>query len=330
MQTYRGVVCEKKNKYMVFLTEKGEFLRGIPTGNPPEIGEESEFTLVSPSFITKGKAKPRFVAAVLVAAAILFFFMSSLGSMNEKVRAYVQLDAGTPMEFGVNRKGNVISLRYLNETPNEPATVNGWEGHSLHDVLDKAVLGLSDFDERVIITTIYPSDKSGQDTRHLIGNAVQEVRTKHDELNWDIGESTPEERKVANKKKMSIHQFKSIESEKEKLPVKHEDPVKKKPVKQEKDALQKPKKETAPPEQPQQKRVEKEKEKGLQNPPTEKNEKKPDTGQSEKVPPHAEKKGPPANSPSLDKQNKGNQDSPVKQQKENPSKEKKQNTHNEK
>ncbi|MFC5602866.1 anti-sigma factor domain-containing protein [Sporosarcina koreensis] len=313
MRTYRGVVCEKKSKYMVFLTEKGEFLRGVPVGNPPEIGEEAEFTLVAPSLITGRKAKPRFVAAVLVAAALLFFFVSSLGPLNEKVMAYVQLDAGTAMEFGVNRKGNVISMRYLNEPPNEPDVLNGWEGHRLQDVLDKAVLGLSDPDKEVMITTIYPTRESEKDTRHMIGDAVQEVRVKHEELNLDMVESTPAERKLANKKKMSIHQFKSTRNEKK--PVSEENPSEEKPEQKQKEALPKPKKEIVPPGQMKK-----------QDPPAEKKDKKQNEKRSEKVPPHADKKGPPPHSSSNNKHNQG----PPGKQKEHPSKEKKHNPHNNK
>lgn len=326
MRTYTGVVCEKKNKYMVFLTEKGEFLRGVPIGDPPEIGEEADFTLFASSFIANGKAKQRFAAVVLVAAALLFFLVSSFGPLNGKVMAYVQLDAGTAMEFGVDRKGNVISLRYLNDTPNEPDRLSEWKGLSILSILDKAVMEFSDHDKQVSITTIYRTRENGRETRQLIGDAMQEVRGKYEELNLDITESTPAERKVANKQKMSIHKFKLITHEKSsngKLPATKKNPSKEKSEQQQNDGLQKPKKVTVPPGQ---KKLEKEK----QNPPAEKNEKKPNNGQSEKVSPRADKKGPPANSPAMDKRNNGKQGPPAKQQKENPSNEKKQNPQNNK
>ncbi|WP_239433042.1 anti-sigma-I factor RsgI family protein [Sporosarcina sp. ACRSL] len=212
MRTYRGVVSEKKTTYMVFLTENGEFLRGVPIGDPPEIGEEAEFTLVAPSVI--GKAKPRVVGAVFVAAALLFFVLSSLIPLNDKVMAYVQLEAGTAMEFGVNRKGNVISLRYLNETPDKTGSLKEWEGYPLSAVLDMAVLKLAVHDSKVVVTTIYPSSESKQEASQVIGGAVQEVSSKHRELNWQIDESTFEERTVADEQNMSIHQFKSSQNDK--------------------------------------------------------------------------------------------------------------------
>ncbi|WP_252504278.1 anti-sigma factor domain-containing protein [Sporosarcina sp. Marseille-Q4943] len=339
MRTYRGIVCEKKNKYMVFLTEKGEFLRGVPIGDPPAIGEEADFTLVASSFIAGRKAKSRFVGAVFVAAALLFIILSSLNPLNEKVMAYVQLDAGTAMEFGVNRDGNVISLRYLNEKQSELERLDGWKGHPILNVLDMAVLQLSVHDKKIIITTIYPTRGSELETRQMIGDAVREVRGKHNELTLQITESTPEERKVANKKKMSIHKFKSIEIEGQ--PVDSTGQIENKPGPE-----QKPKKEIVPPSPPQQKRMEKENEKERpkgstqhQGPPTEKLEKNPSKGQSENVPPHADQhgtpphadeQGPPPHSLSTDKQVKDDQGPPAKQQKENSSNEHKQNPQNKK
>lgn len=315
MRTYRGIVCEKKTKYMVFLTENGEFLRGVPIGKPPEIGEEAEFTLVASTFIAAGKAKPRFVGAVLGAAALLFFFVSSLIPLNEKVMAYVQLDAGTPMEFGVDRKGNVISLRYLNEKADEPDRFSSWKGDSILDVLDKAVLEMPVSANDINITTIYPTSESK--TREMIGEAVQKVRAKHDELNLDMTESTPAERKLANKKKMSIHQFKSTQNEKK--PASKKNPSEEKPEQKPKEALPKPKKEILPPGQ-----LKKEKEQ--QHPRLEKIEKKPSDNRSDKVPPHADKKGPPPHSSSNNKHNQG----PPGKQKEHPSNENKQNPQNKK
>ena len=45
MRKYRGIVCEKKASYTVFLTENGEFLRGVPLIADVQIGEEAAFHL---------------------------------------------------------------------------------------------------------------------------------------------------------------------------------------------------------------------------------------------------------------------------------------------
>lgn len=326
MRTYTGIVCEKKNKYMVFLTEKGEFLRGVPIGDPPEVGEEADFRLVTPTFIRGGRVKQRFVGAVMVATAVLFFILSSLSPLNEKVMAYVQLDAGTAMEFGVDRQGHVISLRYLNETAKESDHLSEWKGHSILAVLDRAVLESSATAKEMIITTIYPNSENERQTRQMIGEAVQEIRVKHEEINLDIAESTPEERKVANKKNMSIQQFKSTMYEKQ--PAREADSIKEKPIQKQKDELQKPKKEIFPPTHLQQKGMEKKRSNQSgeqQGPPVEKKEKKQNDHRSENVPPHADKKGPPDNPPGLNKQKKDNQGNPAKPDKDKPKNEKPEN-----
>lgn len=325
MRTYRGVVCEKKTKYMVFLTAKGEFLRGVPIGDPPEIGEEAEFALVTPSFMTGRRPKTRLAGAFLVAAALLFFFVSSLSPLNDKVMAYVQLESGTAMEFGMNRKGNVISLRYLNEA--QKGDLAEWKNRPILSVLDRAISELSMHDNQIIVTTVYPTAEKEHEARQVIGAAVQEVRGKYDDLNLQFAESTPEKRKVANKKKMSIHQFNSVENEKSSSgnqPDSKKDQKEKKSEQKLEDKSPKTKKDSKPSSTPQQNDMEKKgtnQPEAQQSPPVEKKEKKQNDHRSENVPPHADKKGPPDHSSSLNKQPNDHQGPPVKQQqKENPSK----------
>ena len=72
MRTYKGIVCEKKNEYMVFLTKEGEFLRGTPIGPTPEVGEEAEFHLVAVPTLLRKRMKPLFVGPAIVAAVLLY------------------------------------------------------------------------------------------------------------------------------------------------------------------------------------------------------------------------------------------------------------------
>jgi len=211
MRTHRGIVCDKKNKYTVFLTDKGDFLRGIPIGETPEIGDEVDFRLVSSPSLFSRKVKPRFVGAVMIAAVLLFSIVASLIPMNDKVMAYVQLETDSALEFGVNQKGKVISLRYLNETLAEPGNILvEWKGHPIHKVLETAVKELSADTSgvKVIITTIFPKAKSQHKVQGIVGSAVREVRSAHKELTWEVADSTTEERAMANKHEMSIHKFK--------------------------------------------------------------------------------------------------------------------------
>ena len=213
MRTYRGIVCEKKNKYTVFLTEKGDFLRGIPIGETPDIGDEVDFHLVSTPSLLSGKVKPRFVGAVMIAAVLLFSIVASLIPMNDKVMAYVQLETDTALELGVNQKGKVISLRYLNETLAEPGnSLVEWKGYPIRIVLDTAVKELSAGTSggQVIITTIFLNAKSQHKVQKVVGSAVREVRSANNEMTLEIAESTAEERMMANKHEMSIHKLKGV------------------------------------------------------------------------------------------------------------------------
>lgn len=212
MRTYRGVVCEKKNKYTVFLTEKGEFLRGIPIGKTPDIGDEVDFHLVFTPALFGVKVKPRFAGTVMIAAMLLLAIVASLIPMNDKVMAYVQLENGMALEFGVNQAGEVITLRYLNDKPIEHEDkLDDWKGHPISTVLNAAVTELSAENNgvQVIITTIFPDAKNQQKVQGIVGSAVREVRNANQEMTIEIGDSTAEERVKANQHEMSIHKFKA-------------------------------------------------------------------------------------------------------------------------
>ncbi|MDN4608528.1 anti-sigma factor domain-containing protein [Sporosarcina highlanderae] len=337
MRTYRGIVCEKKNRYMVFLTGNGEFLRGVPIGDPPNVGDEADFKLVASTCSVSSKSKQRAFGAVFVAAALLFLIVSLVSPLNEKVMAYVQLEAETAMEFVVDQQGTVISLRYLNETPIEPEHLSEWKGHALLTVLDMAILEFSVRDKQIIITTVYPTRESKRETNQIIGDAVKEVSVKHDALNLEIAESTPQERKIANKKRMSIHQFKSVQNEKPEKPINVRqpvdvmEPIKEKPIEEQNDALKNPKKENVPLAPSRQKQMDKEQQRlnrteQQKGPPTEKIEKNPNKNQSGNSQSLKDKKVRPENSRDMNKHSKDNQGPPVKQKQNKPVNEKKSGT----
>jgi hypothetical protein len=335
MRTYRGIVCDKKNKYTVFLTDKGDFLRGIPIGETSGIGDEVDFRLVSAHSPFSRKVKPRFVGAVMIAAVLLFSIVASLIPVNDKVMAYVQLETDQALEFGVNQKGKVISLRYLNETLAEPGnSLVEWKGHPIRKVLDTAVKELSADTSgvKVIITTIFPKAKSQHKVQGIVGSAVREVRSAHKELTWEIADSTAEERVMANKHEMSIHKFQVSQQGspmKKKKPFKEVDHDKKtNSVNQqiEKDVHKNPGKlsvPTVPSNQgnngdENQRESNERKDTKLKQP-----EIKPNNGQEEKVKYSPTKKGKSSNPPPEEKKpNNGNQKTTPKQPKENPNQQK--------
>ncbi|MFS0577104.1 hypothetical protein AB1K83_15810 [Sporosarcina sp. 179-K 3D1 HS] len=218
---HRGIVCEKKSKYTVFLTNQGDFLRGIPIGTTPKIGEESEFHLISTATSPLRKGKLRFVGAALVAALFFLFIVASLISPDDEVMAYVQLETDNAMELGVNEEGEVISLRYLDDT-SDATDEWGKKSVPIRDVLDQVAKSTSSLGEKQIIaTTIIVNQESGHQAKKVIGSALHDMQTTHKDLKWKVGESTVEERELANQKGMSIQKFNKNEqapSRKEKKP----------------------------------------------------------------------------------------------------------------
>lgn len=224
MRTYRGVVFEIEKKYTVFLTEKGEFLRGFPIGGSPNIGDEVDFHLINKPSLFGGEVKPRLLGTVMIAAVLLLSIVASLIPMGDEVMAYVQLETDTAMELGINESGEVIDLRYLNGTSVETEkSLDHWKGDSISKVLDSALKKLTakNISEPINIIIIYKNTKNQQNVKKIVGNAVRDVQSANEELTMKIGESTTEERKIANKQEMSIYKFQKsqqIKPEKEMKP----------------------------------------------------------------------------------------------------------------
>ncbi|MFJ5769581.1 hypothetical protein [Psychrobacillus sp. NPDC093180] len=207
MRTYKGIVCEKKSKYSVFLTEEGKFLRGIPIIPNSEIGEEVEFQLVTGALQQK-RAKPFFIGPALVAAVLLVFLVASfIPKSSSALAAYVQLEGETALELGVNHEGNVVSLRSL---VNDPISIDEWEQLPLAIVLDKAVSQMNPKVEKVEIIMIYENEEPAE-TKKIVEEAVRTVQNEHANRTWHVSESTKEERTKANKNNQTIKQLRKIE-----------------------------------------------------------------------------------------------------------------------
>lgn len=210
MRTHRGIVCEITNEYMVFLTDRGEFLRGLPISGTPGIGVEAEFHPI-PLRKSPRRKMGRFVGAALVAALFFMFIAASLISPQEEVMAYVQLEANTSLELGVDKEGRVVSLRYLNDPPQLPEE---WDDSSLSisEALEHVGKRMSsDLNAEILVTTILMNTRHGQQTDEIIKNAVREMKSSYKNLNWEVANSSIEERELANQKQMSIQRFKKSE-----------------------------------------------------------------------------------------------------------------------
>lgn len=211
MRTYKGIVCEKKTKYMIFLTKDGKFLRGVPIISNPEIGQEVEFRLMGVTTLNRKWTKPSFLAPVIVAAMFLLFVIASFIPNPGTALAYVQLDANDSVELGVDQEGLVVTLRSLNDTA--PIMLEDWEGNPVDIVLSNIVKQLSPLAKEIAITTIYENNKDSSDMKEIIEVAVEEVQSEHTEKVWIVNESTIEEREEADKHDKSIQKLKEVENE---------------------------------------------------------------------------------------------------------------------
>lgn len=253
MRTYKGIVCEKKSKYSVFLTTEGKFLRGIPIIPNPEIGEEAEFHLATATLLQK-RMKPFFVGPALVAAVLLVFLVASLiPQTSSALAAYVQLEGETALELGVNQEGTVISLKSLNERPTE--NIDEWQGLPLAIVLDKAVSQMNPKVEKLEIIMVY-EDEEQAETKKIVEEAVHTVQKEHKDRSWQVSESTEEERTKAIQNNQTIKELRKTEPKPTRKKEQNLAPVKP-PVHENKQKNQENQEKQAPPKENQQPKVEK-------------------------------------------------------------------------
>ena len=168
MRKYSGIVCEKKATYSVFLTEDGEFLRGVPLIAAVQIGEEAEFHLIASATPTK-RMKPMFIAPALIAAVLLLFLVASWFPKTPTAYAYIQVEGDSTIEIGVDEEGKVISLH------STTVEMKDWEDQPIDLVLAKAVEQVSTDNTELAVTTVYEKENKPKLNKQ-IEKAVQEVK----------------------------------------------------------------------------------------------------------------------------------------------------------
>lgn len=174
MHTYKGIICEINQNYMIFLTAEGEFLRGLPMVTNVDIGDEVEFRLLTTtSSLSKKKKKRLIIGPVLVAAALLIFFFTALLPNTNRAFAYVQV--GNELELAVDEEGKVISVTSLNKE--KPIEIEEFNGLPLEEALTKAVVEMSPDDKELSITTKYNNEEHSK-AKENIENTIQTVQNE--------------------------------------------------------------------------------------------------------------------------------------------------------
>ncbi len=127
MMTHYGIVMDVKEDYAIFLTEDGEFMKGIPDSDA-EVGEYAHFTEYKPPFkLTKS---PALAPILAIAATMVLIFGASFSSVPEAY-AFVELENGERIELGIDEEGTVIYVEGVED--------HSWEDKSLSKVLVEIV-----------------------------------------------------------------------------------------------------------------------------------------------------------------------------------------------
>lgn len=127
MMTHYGIVMDVKEDYAIFLTEDGEFMKGIPA-TAAEVGEYAHFTEYKPPFrLTKS---PALAPILAIAATMVLIFGASFSNVPEAY-AFVELENGERIEFGINEEGTVIYVEGVED--------HSWEDKALSKVLVEIV-----------------------------------------------------------------------------------------------------------------------------------------------------------------------------------------------
>ncbi|TSI09729.1 anti-sigma factor domain-containing protein [Lysinibacillus sp. BW-2-10] len=171
MRTYRGIVCEKNKNDMVFMTDQGEFLRGIPLVANAEVGEEVEFQLVTSAPLRNKKLKLFVAAPVLAAAIVLLLLTSTLFTKTANVYAYIQLEGETSIEIGIDEDGKVISV----SSDNQELPLDHWKDQPVDQVLADAIKQIAPNNEDYEIKTKFEKQDQSE-LNSYIENTVKESK----------------------------------------------------------------------------------------------------------------------------------------------------------
>lgn len=198
----KGIVCEIKNEYCVFLTADGQFVRGIPISADVQIGDEAVFH----EWVEVAKKPSPFKRAmfpIITAAAVLMILFATVLNPSQSVHAYVQVNGIEAVEFGLDEDGHVVEVRSLNGGELELKT-DVYKGKPLEEV----IVDMIDYNEEqpvpLSITTVFTSKAEGDKSKQAIEQAITAVKEKYDTNELSVFEATEQDREEANQKGVTI------------------------------------------------------------------------------------------------------------------------------
>lgn len=139
----KGIVMEASSKgYVTVMTSQGEFLN-IPwkKSTLPTVGIEVEF---DQPIVRQGFFWTHSFSALAASIAIIFLFMSIWNFIflpqSQMVVAYVNVDINPSIEFGINKKGNVVEVLGLNKDGEELLKDLELTGLPIEEAIEKTTL----------------------------------------------------------------------------------------------------------------------------------------------------------------------------------------------
>ncbi|MFJ7728826.1 anti-sigma factor domain-containing protein [Neobacillus sp. NPDC097160] len=227
----KGIIMEIDDAHLTLLTPEGEFLRARRQDHPYTMGEEIHFSPIESVNYIKPWASVKNIfkyKSVWAAIAVLFFFLSSFIPLNQtnNAYAYMSIDANPSIEFGVNKKMQVVELTGFNKEGKKIVSeLNDWKKKDVSE-LTKSILvemkkaGLLTNNEHVIITTVRtekPEKKAEKELQKKM-NSIKEA-ADNQKLDLIVLIGTEKEREKAREHGISTGKYqenKNQSSQKEK------------------------------------------------------------------------------------------------------------------
>ena len=190
MRRQSGICIELNHDRSIFLVEDGQFVKGLPAGNP-SIGEKASF------YPFEKKPAIRWqpiLAPVIAAVAAFILFMSVLVLPAEEAFGYVQVQINPGVELGINDQYEVVSVRELNSDGHDLIHQLGdWKNDSLFNVLKRVFdLAVTEKTTEIMVTAV-EEDRSEFD--QAIKNVVLAVSSgvENEQLAIQMKEATKEQ-----------------------------------------------------------------------------------------------------------------------------------------
>ncbi|AYC29056.1 anti-sigma factor domain-containing protein [Paenisporosarcina cavernae] len=231
----RGIILEVHDEYSVFLTSDGGFIKGVPSMDDPIVGVECSFTEFIPvTSMLNRTVKWKMVYPVLAAAATLLLVFGMLFGNESTASAYIQVDADSSFEIGVNDQGEVVHFSALDD--NGEAFIRqlkSWKGEQLSSVLSDIMKNYSKETQTnpITVTTIFHNEADS--LRATIDEAIEETKTELPSIAKQVEkeEASFKEYEAAKERGVSVQSYISEDQSRDDQKAKeNRNDVKQKPV----------------------------------------------------------------------------------------------------